>query len=212
MYLNDIKGSYGAIFGLGHNCLVGIQLRKNNLRPYAGVIDWVASPSLPDVTRLLSNRFSGFMEPRNLEIVGYATDRDLLVTDKAYTIHFNHDFKTDANTLTNLSAFPLVKQKYDRRIARELEKFDSGDKLLFIRTEGTFEEAHALERALSKVVKGDFHILLINHTNVTGIVETNWQLEKVCTLELPNTKFGEEEMFNINDAFWRAILQEFQIK
>jgi Putative papain-like cysteine peptidase (DUF1796) len=40
MSLKDISGNYVAIFSLGGDCLEAIQLRKNNLRPFAGVLDW----------------------------------------------------------------------------------------------------------------------------------------------------------------------------
>lgn len=62
MKLQDIKGSYNAIYSLGDLCLASIQLKQNNLRTFAGVLDWAGSPILPDVTRLLQNRFAGLMD------------------------------------------------------------------------------------------------------------------------------------------------------
>ncbi|EHL78862.1 DUF1796 family putative cysteine peptidase [Bacillus smithii] len=46
MSLEDIKGTYDSVFSLGDLCLTSIQLKKNNLRPFSGVLDWMASPSL----------------------------------------------------------------------------------------------------------------------------------------------------------------------
>ncbi|MDP1419257.1 DUF1796 family putative cysteine peptidase [Peribacillus simplex] len=211
MNLKDLKGSYDAIYSLGHNCLAGIQLRNNNLRPFAGVLDWVGSPSLPDVTRLLQNQFAGFLEKPNLEFRGYATDKDLLVSDNAYKIYFNHDFKTNVNTPTNLAAYPEVKQKYDRRVARFKDKMANGRSLLFIRTQGTLEEIAELEKVLSRVVKHDFRILVVNHTKVKGIVERNWPLQRVCVVELPDTGFGTGDMFHVNDALWKTLLSGINV-
>jgi hypothetical protein len=198
--LEKIKGSYDAVFSLGNVCLGAIQLKKFNLRPFAGVLDWVSSYSLPDVKRLLQNRFSGFMELPNLKVLGYATDLDLLVLDEAYSIYFNHDFKTDKNTVSHLAAYTEVKEKYNRRVGRFLEKLDTSQRILFIRTEGTLEEVKELESILSGMVKNDFRLLVVNHTKVNGMIEKNWDLEKVSVVELP-----DDEKWDANDHYWESI-------
>lgn len=204
--LKEIKGNYDAIYSLGNLCLAALQLRKFNLRPFAGVLDWVGSHSLPHVNRLLQSRFSGFMELPNLEVIGQASEKDFFVIDHAYQIVFNHDFKTDKNTPTNLTAYPEVKEKYDRRVQRFLEKMETSNRILFIRTEGSFKEVQELESILSQMVKNDFQLLLINHTDVTTMTECNWPLEKVCSLELPN-----QEKWNGNDHYWKEILKDVSI-
>jgi hypothetical protein len=200
MSLEKIKGSYDTVFSLGHLCLGAIQLKKFNLRPFSGVLDWVASYSLRDVNRLLEKQFAGFMELPNLKVVGHASELDLLVSDEAYNIHFNHDFKTNKNTVSHLAAYPEVKLKYDRRVERFLEKMATSKRILFIRTEGTFEEVQELETILSGMVKNDFRILVVNHTDVNGMVEINWPLQRVSVVELPNG-----EIWNSNDHYWSMI-------
>ncbi|MFP3844909.1 DUF1796 family putative cysteine peptidase [Priestia filamentosa] len=206
MNLNGIKGNYDAIFSLGDLCLAALQLRKHNLRPFAGVLDWVASPSLSNVNYLLKHRFVGFMELKNLKAVSYISDLDILVVDEVHNIAFNHDFKTDKNTLSYLGGFPEVKAKYNRRILRFLEKVSTGKKILFIRTEATLPEATELEATLSKIVKHDFRVLIVNHANVNNITELNWPLEKVCAIELPN----HDKWFG-NDHYWKTIFEGVHI-
>lgn len=206
MSLKDISGTYDAIFSLGHLCLAAIQLRKNNLRPFAGVFDWVGSPTLPYVNRLLQNQFADFLNPHYLKPIKYLSQWDLYVLDEHYNIGFNHDFKTDKNTLTHLGGYPEVKEKYDRRIQRFLEKMTTSQRILFVRTEGTFDEVKELESILSGMVKHDFRILVVNHTEVNGIVEKSWPLEKVCVIELPN-----HDMWNANDYHWKTILSGVHI-
>ncbi|MDF2855968.1 MAG: peptidase [Neobacillus sp.] len=205
--LETINGNYDAIFSLGDLCLASIQLRKHNLRPFAGVIDWMGSPFLYDVNRLLKNKFQGFMELSNLSIRGYANEQNLLVADDQYNIMSNHDFDTARNTLAYLATYPEVKAKFDRRINRFLNKLETSKRILFVRTEGTFDEVLALEETLSKLVKGDFRILVINHSNVNDIVVQNWPLEKVCSLEFPNI-----EKWEGNNALWDRILKDVHIK
>ncbi|KOR79096.1 peptidase [Bacillus sp. FJAT-21352] len=206
MSLKDISGNYDAIFSLGDLCLAAIQLRKNNLRPFAGVLDWVGSPTLPYVNRLLQNQFADFLNPHNLKPIKYLSQWDLYVLDEYYNIGFNHDFKTDKNTLTHLGGYPEVKEKYDRRIQRFLEKMTTSQRILFVRTEGTFEDVKELESILSGMVKHDFRILVVNHTEVNGIVEKSWPLEKVCVIELPN-----HDKWNANDYHWKTILSGVHI-
>ncbi|MED1203451.1 DUF1796 family putative cysteine peptidase [Heyndrickxia acidicola] len=207
MSLEEIKGEYDAIFSLGHLCLAGLQLKKNQLRPFSGVLDWMGSNSLPDVNRLLKNRFAGFMDFKNLAIRGYANEYNLLVEDEVYHIFSNHDFAADKNTLTHLAAYPEVKEKFNRRIKRFLEKMETSKRILFVRTEGSFADVLELESVLSDLVKHDFRILVVNHTNVQGLVEKEWPVERVAVVELPNKEIWEE-----NDQLWKTILSDVHLR
>lgn len=206
MNINEIKGKYDAIFSLGDLCLTSIQLKKHNLRPYSGVLDWVASPKLSKVNKLLENRFIGFMDYENLRVLGYA-DTFICVSDDGYDVVSNHDFGGDDNTLEHLWGYKEVMEKYNRRIDRFLKEVDSAKRILFVRTEGTFEDAIELQNVLSKLVKHDFTVLLINHTQVEGIVEKNWPLEKVCSLEFPN-----KDKWEGNHDLWERVLDGVYLK
>jgi hypothetical protein len=199
----ELKGKYDSIFSLGDLCLASIQLDKNNLRLFSGVLDWLGSPQLSEVNRLLMNRFTGFMELENLRVVGDAGAEMLLVSDENYHIFSNHDFTKAHNTHTHLSTYPEVKQKFNRRIQRFLEKMESCQRILFVRTEGSLQEVYDLQTVLTGLVKHDFRILVINHAPVSGIVELDWPLEKVCAVQFPN---GEK--WAGNDALWKTMLKE----
>lgn len=203
MNLERIKGHYDAIFSLGDLCLTSIQLKENNLRTFSGILDWVSSPSLKNVNVLLQNRFADFLNLKNLRIIKYISQWDLLVWDEVYNIGFNHDFKTDKNTLTHLGGYAEVKEKYDRRIQRFLEKLSTSQRILFIRTEASFEEVAELEAILSGMIANDFRILVINHKDVDRLVETSWPLQRVCAIELPN-----HDKWNANIHYWKMILSD----
>jgi hypothetical protein len=211
MRLEDLKGNYDAIYSLGDLCLAALQLRKNNLRPFAGPLDWMSSPSLPSVSRLLKNRFNGYMDKSNLIPSGYSTGVDsseqyLCLTDMDYQIVSSHDFKASKNTFSNLASYPEVRDKFDRRIKRFLNILSTGKRILFIRTEGSFEEVLELESVLSELVKHDFTILLVNHTDTNVLIEKDWPVEKVCAIELPNV-----EKWQGNDHYWKAIFNGISI-
>ncbi|WP_419960258.1 DUF1796 family putative cysteine peptidase [Psychrobacillus sp. BM2] len=206
MDLSQLKGEYDAIFSLGDLCLASIQLKKNNLRPYSGVLDWMASPELSQVNELLENRFIGFLDYDNLRVIGYA-DTFICVSDDGYNLVSNHDFDGEKNTLTYLGAYAEVMEKYERRIQRFLSEMDNAKRILFVRTEGSLEDAAVLQDVLSKLVKHDFSILLINHTYVQGIVEKSWPLEKVCSIEFPN-----KDKWEGNHDLWKEVLSGVRLR
>ncbi|MCY9694371.1 DUF1796 family putative cysteine peptidase [Paenibacillus alginolyticus] len=207
MNLAQLKGSYNAIFSLGDHCTPSIQLEKNNLRPYSGVLDWLISLNLSDVNRLLQNRFAGFMELPHLKILGIAYEKNLLVWDENYNISSNHDFFTYKNSLQELTAYPEVKLKYDRRIDRFLEKTATAHRMLFIRCgDFTDEQVEELLSTLSELFTHDFCVLLVKHTPVTTIVEANCKFNKVCTIELPM-----HDYLNGNDHLWKHVLDGIHI-
>jgi len=204
--LSQLKGKYDAIFSLGDLCLASIQLKKHNLRPYSGVLDWMASPELSKVNELLENRFIGFLDYDNLRVIGYA-DSFICVSDDGYNLVSNHDFDGEKNTLTYLGAYAEVMEKYERRIQRFLSEMDNAKRILFVRTEGTLEDAAVLQDVLSRIVKHDFSILLINHTYVQGIVEKSWPLEKVCSIEFPN-----KDKWEGNHDLWEEVLSGIHLR
>lgn len=208
MKLKELKGSYNAIFSLGDLCLAAIQLEKNNLRPFAGVFDWMASYNLPDVNRALINRFDKFMEYRNLQVIGNASDKLFLVADTEYNFISNHDFYTHSNFPPHLAAYPEIKEKYDRRIKRFLEKMETAENILFIRTEGTLEQATELERILKGLVKHKFKVLMVHHVlGETSLVDEEWPLEHVCSVRMP-----DDERWEGNNELWTRILQNVSFK
>jgi hypothetical protein len=206
-----MKGNYDAIYSLGDLCLGALQLRKNNLRPHAGPLDWISSPFLPKVSQLLKNRFVGYMEKENLITSGYSTGTDsttqyLCLTDMAYLMVTSHDFKASENTFDHLTTYPVVKAKFERRIKRFLDNLSTGKRLLFIRTEGSFAEVAELENVLSKMIKNDFAILVINHTDTNCLIEKDWPLANVVSIDLPN-----QEKWEGNDHYWREIFNGITI-
>ncbi|WP_033828849.1 DUF1796 family putative cysteine peptidase [Bacillus andreraoultii] len=209
MSLQKIKGSYDAVFSLGHLCLPAMQMKKFNLRPFSGVFDWVGSPQLSKVNQLIQTRFTDFLNMNNLRPDKYLSPTDLYVYDFKYDIGFNHDFKTDKNTLTHLGGYPEVKEKYDRRINRFLEKLSSSKRILFIRTEkseANFQDVQQLEKILMNMVAHDFQILLIHHKDIQKMTVVKSPFAKVTIVELPN-----KEIWNENDPYWAKILHRVRL-
>ncbi|MFB5269741.1 DUF1796 family putative cysteine peptidase [Paenibacillus enshidis] len=203
MMLREIKGNYDAIFSLGDLCLTSIQLRQHNLRPYAGVLDWMGSPILSDVNRLLKYRFYDFMDGSHLRVIGYAGDANdnIAVSEDAYHVVSSHDFDIFRNTLNELNTYHEVKAKFDRRIQRFLHKCATSKRILFVRTEAELNDAAELQNVLSELVTNDFRVLVVNHTGYRGIVDEGWPLEKVCAVRFPY-----RDKWYGNNHLWAQLL------
>lgn len=204
----DFEGKYHATFSLGDLCLTSIQLERNGLRSFSGVLDWVGSPKLSTVNELLRNRFDGFMERNNLKCIGNAGEKLYLVEETKYKIYSNHDFYVAQNDPELLESYPEVKTKYDRRVERFLEKADSGNRLLFVRVGGTYEEVKELQEVLSDLVKGDFSLLFINPGPVTAVEENDWPLEQVFSVNVPLF----EEPWEDSDPLWKDLLAGIELE
>ncbi|WP_080846151.1 DUF1796 family putative cysteine peptidase [Cytobacillus gottheilii] len=200
MRFQQIKGEYDATFSLGHLCLASMQLQKFKLRPFSGVLDWVGSPNLGNINQLISHDFQDFLNFQHLQPVKYLSPTDLYVWDSYYDIGFNHDFKTDLNSLQQLGGYDLVKEKYDRRIARFNNKLKTSKRILFIRTEGNIEEIEALQQILAQKCSGDFELLVVNHKPVQTMSEQFWNIPNVTVAEMPN-----DEIWDGNDAHWAEL-------
>lgn len=203
MKLEDIKKSYSHIYSLGSNCATTLHLKNRGLRAFSGVLDWMSSPKLSDVNRLLTNRFDQFLRFENLSFISYYDDyTKICIRDDFYNVYSCHDFTTDVNTPSYWPSYTLVKEKYDRRIERFLNEIETSDSLLFVRVGGTYKEAFELENILSRLIKHQFCVLLIVNSESKTLIEEDWGLKQTCVLKVRISK----EMLDDYNYIWDSIL------
>ncbi|MGG1642894.1 DUF1796 family putative cysteine peptidase [Paenibacillus sp. NRS-1782] len=202
MRLAQLAGEYDAVFSLGQNCTPAIQLERNRLRPFAGVLDWMMSDTLSDVNRLLENRFAGFMDLPNLSVVG-TSQLNYMVRDIDYNVISVHDFPQERNTSADLATYPEFREKIDRRIERFFAKTQKAQRSLFVRMLGTYAEVEELERILYGMMAHEFRLLIVNCSGVTELTELDWQLANVCAVEMP---FADVWNYQ-SDSHWRTLFQ-----
>lgn len=202
MKLVDIQQNYNTIFSLGDRCLTANKLRHFKLRPYAGIIDWMLSPNLLSIDRLLKNRCRNFMEKETMVCDGYnqLIFGHLLLRDLLYDVTSVHDFCITENTLTNWNTYESFKIKVEKRIERFLNKLETCHKILFVRINGSYEEAKLLEQTLSKIVTHEFRLLIINEEPINWITEYNWDLQYTCGIGI---SIDKREC----DKLWGTILK-----
>lgn len=222
MKLNNIKRSYNIVVSLGCNCSTATHLKRNDLRRFSMPLDWMKSPSLSDVIRLLKNKFNGFMEFNNLILLGRSAhtvegiehDEEVrpnsiatfLVANKTYNIYFFHDFIVIPNHDWSVT-YPVVKDKYNRRINRFLNKIKNSESVLFVRQRATIDETIELQSVLSQLTNGKFNLLIVNLGLSSVIIEQDWGIPNVCSVEIPELN-GED--VGIHSA-WDYILSGITI-
>ena len=219
MNLKDIKKSYDVICSLGSSCLPTYQLKRCNLRVFSGPLDWVLSPSLSDVNRLLKNKLSDFMELKNMSLVEGPyynllndnsedqASQTYQIKDNTYNITSVHDFPIVPNH-DWAATYPAYKEKLDIRINRFLEKIINSHSTLFIRVGATYDETVELQSVLSLLTNGNFNLLIVNL--VVGsqhIVEKNWEIEKVSSVECPH----RYDIWHGEDSAWDYILSGIKL-
>lgn len=221
--LRNTKRSYDVVVSLGSWCGVADELKRHNLRRFSGPFDWVASPSLSDINRLLKNRFEGFMDMANMEVVHHSNfivnnNDDLEITanrqtyviqDTKYNIASWHDFPVIPNQDWT-ATYPAYKEKLNRRINRFLEKINSSRFTLFVRCNASESEAAELQSVLSGLTKGRFHILIVNPVEgLQEVREKNWALDRVACVEIP---FVQSDQTQWRQQDWDYILKGVRVR
>jgi len=208
MRLAELQGSYDAVFSLGVNCIVSIQMENYGLRKFSGVIDWMSSGNLSDVNRMLENRFADFMLAPNLKILDPdGSGKNFMVEDELYRIVSVHDFPIRLNPGGQLLTYPDFRDKIQRRIDRLLYKMATSSRILFIRLWGTYPEALRLREILAGMVAGEFSILLIQSADVPAVSDCSWPDERICCVQFPSKDIDDYQM----NPHWTQLFQGISV-
>ncbi|MBD8498736.1 DUF1796 family putative cysteine peptidase [Paenibacillus arenosi] len=206
MHAERCSGSYNAVISLGSNCLPAIQLERNGLRRFTGPIDWMDSKHTPAIIELIHNHFDHFLYKPHLQSLGILNDF-VLIQDNRYQVIVVHDFPVSNNDEHHWNSYPEVVDKVTRRIQRLYQYMERSDRLLFIRTDTTMNDALLLEQELRSHVKKEFHLLIVNHENVGTLSPLHWPLVYGTAFALPKNN----DIWNDNDAHWKTLLQGVKI-
>ncbi|MBB6673754.1 DUF1796 family putative cysteine peptidase [Cohnella nanjingensis] len=202
MRWQDGAGTYGSFISLGSTCQTAYQLRRLQLRKFAGPLDWFISRSVPDVARLIRNRFGGFMDLERLELAGREPDK-YVVRDNEYAIVSYHDFPLFPRWT---DGYPDFKMKIDRRVHAFLTAVKKGP-VCFVRSDTSKTEAQQLYRALRAIVPGRFRLLIVNNGLEREVRDEEWGLPHVASVSIP--RGADWRGF---DPAWDQIMKEFKLK
>lgn len=190
--------TYDQVVSLGAICQVAHHLRRRGLRTMSGPLDWFITYSPAQVTRLLGNRFAGFMDLKNLKVEGVHGE-SLQVRDTDYDCLSVHDFPLSCNSAERLQSYPEFRAKMDRRVARLLASLDDPDcSILFVRQFGRAADkdcwawlGHELQECVKVLREGyraQCEILAVTETDPADFGQSDWGLEQVRLARIPPSR------------------------
>lgn len=131
-FLSHIK--FDLVFSIGEDCGCAMLLRDARIRDMSSPFDWLTNATYKMRMDLLANRFAGFLVREHLNpmvkpTVGYFDADNDYYADAATGFYFYHDFPAG---MSLTESYPLVKDKYDRRISRLMERLECGGNVLLV--------------------------------------------------------------------------------
>jgi hypothetical protein len=155
---------------LGNTCGVAYQLKKHGLRNHAFPFDWLKTPKLSTIIKLLENKFDGLLDKSNFKFVKYSdkffnsngnNQMMALYKNTIYNIIFYHDFIKDSNFDDQ---FIIFKEKYQRRITRFYDILNSNE-IVFIRDD-LYDKININQiNHLMKLLRGKLILIIHNPNN-----------------------------------------------
>ena len=176
-----MKQKYDFIFSIGERCACSEALRRSNLQFASFPFDWLYCIDFEQNAQFISHHFDGFLASERLVDMnienGDPENPCRVYRDSQTGIVFNHDFPAN---LSFEHGFPLVSEKYRRRINRLYQRIQSAKKILAVYMEAPTTNHPAADK--TQIMAGyrilcqtfpeqEVHILYL--TNQKGTLEIN---------------------------------------
>ncbi len=129
-----MKKSYDVVYSIGRDCACASYLKEFNLRACSGPFDWLTNAGFEKRFELILNGFEYFLDKQYLvqmeKPTMFPSDKNNDYYENTKTeLYFYHDFPAD----TSFSdAYPSIKEKYERRIARFYNNIKTGKRVLLV--------------------------------------------------------------------------------
>ncbi|MBE6443117.1 MAG: hypothetical protein E7020_00420 [Alphaproteobacteria bacterium] len=138
------KLKYDLVFSLGEACSCTQALRSSNLQYASYPLDWLFGSDFNGRMDILVSDFNKFIEQSDLQ---YSYSERSISCD-AYLnnknqITFNHDFPAG---ISLEESYPMVAEKYQRRINRLLDNIKNADSVLIVYIEIPNNENHTSDK------------------------------------------------------------------
>lgn len=163
------KNKYDCIFSMGSACFSAELLTKAKLRVFSSPFDWLRGGNFKTRGELICNGFKDFLDIEYLEKTGQRDypERCDIYLNKYNGIGFFHDFPKDEILA---DSHPKVKEKYDRRIDRLIEKLCHSEHSLIIYMEMFEDDINdkgvilpLIDKINKKFNKSSIDLLYIKH-------------------------------------------------
>ena len=129
-----LNQTYDFVVSIGEDCACAMYLNKFLLRTRSYPFDWLCNAPFETRIDLILNDFNGFLQHDNMRWFPKPTSglRDMKnenYEDTNTKFYFYHDFRSDVDFK---EMFPIVREKYDRRIKRFYEAIANSKNVLFV--------------------------------------------------------------------------------
>ena len=138
------KEKYDLIFSLGAACSCTQALRSSNLQYASYPLDWLFGSDFNGRIDIIASNFYEFIEQQDLT---YSYSERSMSCDAYYNnknqITFNHDFPKG---IPLEESYPMVAEKYQRRINRLLDNIKNATSVLIVYIETPNNENHTSDK------------------------------------------------------------------
>ena len=138
------KSKYDFVFSLGEACSCTQALRSSNLQYASYPLDWLFGSDFNGRVDILISEFNQFIERSDLQ---YSYSERSISCDAYFNnknqITFNHDFPTGVPLE---ESYPMVAEKYQRRINRLLDNIKNADSVLIVYIETPNNKNHTSDK------------------------------------------------------------------
>lgn len=198
----DSARQYDCIFSLGEACFVATFLKEQGLRLFSGPFDWVYGRTFEDRFAMLLNDFEHFFEKSDLlyrrSFKLWRGEHDVYFNTRTKLAHI-HDFDFHGDFEKE---YPIVKEKYDRRIARLLERMRTSKRILIVYAEMAHEQSSAPSPQQFKELfaqsqpkyQDKINVLYMKHNPSfhPGECKTVYVDERLCLVEYAGSQSGQK--------------------
>ena len=129
-----MKKKYNIIYSIGQDCACATYMKKARIRCCSGPLDWLTNTGFENRINLILNDFENFFIKEDFKVMpkptAFPADKDNEYYENKKTgLYFWHDFPASVDFET---IFPLVKEKYNKRIKRFYDNIANEEKVLLI--------------------------------------------------------------------------------
>ena len=216
------RTKYDFIFPIGEACCVAHNLKKYKLRLFSNPFDWTGGRAFEELFDCFLHDFEHFCDQE--DIVFYERNPAVnphydIYQNKRNKFWFPHDFPIGCDYA---EYYPQVRAKYDKRIARLLEKIKSSQRVLLLHIELpetkkkliTEERLIELIAAINEKYPATRIDILYGRHNAQvpdGEVHYRHINENVLIADITNTDTRGEETLDFNSANIANLLSYIEI-
>lgn len=196
---------------LGHDCFVKSYIINNLNQQPTYVFDWLRFYYVKDLIKIFKNNFDDFMNKKDFVSdieapIGKSVPSENMV--HKFNKKFNYTVKHDFTILDN---FELIKEKYNRRIAR-FKKDCKNSETIFIRfifNGDNINDYLELYKELQNYSKNSILILIHNQANININNENIYLIEYDEYTLYNNENFKNKKVENIISKIQKIVKDSF---